>query len=340
MEDAVLATNQRAAAGNTAGPRGGSARFGASVRQKRERETQRASGEDNTLHSFLRRLLTTCKKVERDMPSTRSHGRVQPTLSFPRRKSCRVSSRSKAGEKSPTKTLDPVLTRIGPLSPVLTRIGPLSPRRPAEQPALLSPTGEVIRLFPLSPRRPAAQPPSSGLPTPSGPPKRLPLSPRKRTGDDSGCNTFCYFLQVTTAAVTPSVISSPGDDSGCNTGAGPLGSPPKQSKPTTASPRKLGFDENSPISARRRLVPSPPTAPSPRQHATPAGSPARQNPERKSPANSKRTSIADLSPVQTVVVNCMSLRSSHAVFPLLADRLKAPGGQNGLRRFLTAPGPA
>ncbi|XP_032372413.1 cell division control protein 6 homolog [Etheostoma spectabile] len=307
------------------------------------------------------------------MPSTRSHGRVQPTLSFPRRKSCRVSSRSKAGEKSPTKTLDPVLTRIGPLSPVLTRIGPLSPRRPAEQPALLSPTGEVIRLFPLSPRRPAAQPPSSGLPTPSGPPKRLPLSPRKRTGDDSGCNT----------------------------GAGPLGSPPKQSKPTTASPRKLGFDENSPISARRRLVPSPPTAPSPRQHATPAGSPARQNPERKSPANksrflsvkralhtavperllsreTERASIrsfleetalrrlpgslyvsgapgtgktaclnwvlqemkADLSPVQTVVVNCMSLRSSHAVFPLLADRLKAPGGQNGLRRFLTAPGPA
>lgn len=49
---------------------------------------------------------------------------------------------------------------------------------------------------------------------------------------------------------------------------------------------------------------------------------------------------AELSSVQTVVVNCMSLRSSHAIFPLLADKLRAPGGQNGLQRFLTAPGPA
>lgn len=48
---------------------------------------------------------------------------------------------------------------------------------------------------------------------------------------------------------------------------------------------------------------------------------------------------AELSSVQTVMVNCMSLRSSHAVFPLLADKLKASGGQNGLQRFLTAPGP-
>lgn len=44
--------------------------------------------------------------------------------------------------------------------------------------------------------------------------------------------------------------------------------------------------------------------------------------------------------MQTVVVNCMSLRSSHAIFPLLADKLRAPGGQNGLQRFLAAPGPA
>lgn len=49
---------------------------------------------------------------------------------------------------------------------------------------------------------------------------------------------------------------------------------------------------------------------------------------------------AELSSVQTVVVNCMTLRSSHAIFPLLAEKLKAPGGQNGLQRFLAAPGPA
>lgn len=49
---------------------------------------------------------------------------------------------------------------------------------------------------------------------------------------------------------------------------------------------------------------------------------------------------AELSAVQTVVVNCMSLRSSHAIFPLLADRLDVSGGQSGLQRFLAAPGPA
>lgn len=48
---------------------------------------------------------------------------------------------------------------------------------------------------------------------------------------------------------------------------------------------------------------------------------------------------AELSSVQTVVVNCMSLRSAHAIFPLLANKLGAPGGQNVLQRFLAAPGP-
>lgn len=49
---------------------------------------------------------------------------------------------------------------------------------------------------------------------------------------------------------------------------------------------------------------------------------------------------AELSSVQMLVVNCMSLRSSHSIFPLLADKLRASGGQNGLQKFLTAPGPA
>lgn len=51
----------------------------------------------------------------------------------------------------------------------------------------------------------------------------------------------------------------------------------------------------------------------------------------------------ELKPVQTVVVNCMSLRSSHAIFPLLADRLGAASSHNSssskLRRLLTGPGP-
>nr|XP_046231302.1 cell division control protein 6 homolog isoform X2 [Scatophagus argus] len=283
------------------------------------------------------------------MPSTRSQGRAQPTLSFPRRKSCRVSSRSKTPQLEKPPAPSPTKPELQPVEQTLTRIGPLSPRRPAYQPCS------------LSPRHPAAPPSSPGVQP------RLPLSPRKRTGDDNGCNLS----------------------------AGLLGSPPKQSRPCLASPRTLRFDENSPVPARRQLVPS-----------SPAGSPARQNPEKKQPVavlfaeksrfqcvkqalhtavperllsrEAERTSIrsfleekvlqrlpgslyisgapgtgktaclncvlqemkAELSSVQTVVVNCMSLRSSHAIFPLLADKLRAPGGQTGLQRFLVAPGPA
>uniref|UniRef100_A0A8D3BH17 Cell division control protein n=1 Tax=Scophthalmus maximus TaxID=52904 RepID=A0A8D3BH17_SCOMX len=285
-------------------------------------------------------------QLERRMPSTRS----QATLAFPRRKSCRVSSQA---QKSPPDS-SPTEPEPRPLADALTRIGPLSP---------------------LSPRRP---PPPSSSP---GLQPRIPLSPRKRTGDDNGCNL----------------------------GAGLLGSPPKQSKP---SPRKLALDENSPATARRRLVPSSPrrqplspaTAPSPRRQETPAGSPARQDkkppvarlfaersrfqsvkralhtavPERLLSRDTERSAIrsfleatalrrrpgslyisgapgtgktaclncvlqemeAELSSVQTLVVNCMSLRSSHAIFPLLADKLRASGGQSGVQRLLTAPGPA
>ncbi|XP_068451706.1 cell division control protein 6 homolog [Clinocottus analis] len=293
------------------------------------------------------------------MPSTRSSDRAQPTLAFPRRKSCRVSSRP----KTPAPQLE--------AAP--------SPAKPRQTP----------QLAPLSPKpkpgRSAAQ-----LPPPPALLPRLPLSPRKRTGDENGCNL----------------------------GDAPQGSPPKQSRPAPASPRKPpGFDENSPVSARRRLVPSlsprKPLSPvaaatgaSSRRQETPAGSPARQNPDRKPPVvrlfgessrflgvkralhtavperllsrDAERAAIrsfledkalrrrpgslyisgapgtgktacltrvlqdmkAELAPVRTVLVNCMSLRSSHSVFRLLADQLKAPGGPSGLQRFLTAPGPA
>ncbi|TMS23963.1 Cell division control protein 6-like protein [Larimichthys crocea] len=289
------------------------------------------------------------------MPSTRSQGRAQPTLSFPRRKSCRVSSHPKTPQQEQPPAPSPTKSEPQHLARTLTRIGPLSPRRPDAQ---------------------QAPPPSSPCLQP-----RLPLSPRKRTGDDNSCN-----LSV-----------------------GLLGSPPKQGKLSLASPRKLGFDENSPVPARRQLVPSSPrqprsptARPSPRRQETPTGSPACQKlpvarlfaeksrfqnvkqalhtavPERLLSREAERTSIrsfleekvlqrvpgslyisgapgtgktaclncvlqemkAELSSVQTVVVNCMSLRSSHAIFPLLAERLKAPGGQNGLQKFLSASGPA
>lgn len=78
-------------------------------------------------------------------------------------------------------------------------------------------------------------------------------------------------------------LACKGDDNSCNLSLGPLSSPPKQSKTSVASPRKLGFDENSPVTARRQLLPlSPPHAnspapSSPRRQETPFKSPARTN---------------------------------------------------------------
>ncbi|RVE76700.1 hypothetical protein OJAV_G00011280 [Oryzias javanicus] len=209
---------------------------------------------------------------------------------------------------------------------------------------------------------------------PSSPPlqTRLPLSPRKRTGHENGCNLDSELLA----------------------------SPPKQSRP---SPRKPGHDENCPVSARRQLLPSSPRQP--RRQETPTGSPVQQRRERRAPVaqlfaeNSRLQSVkralhtaiperllsrqaeqasirrflqenvlrrrpgslyvsgapgtgktacvnrvlqemkGELCGVQTVTVNCMSLRSSHAIFPLLASKLQAAGGQSGLQRFLTGSGP-
>ncbi|XP_063739199.1 cell division control protein 6 homolog [Eleginops maclovinus] len=298
------------------------------------------------------------------MPSTRSNDQAQPTLSFPHRKSCRVSSNA----KTPQREESPAASASKPETQHLNlgRIRPMSPRRPAIARLTAFPS-------PLSPRGPTSSP---GLQT------RLPLSPRKRTGDDNGCNFG---------------------------GATLLGSPPKQCKPAVNSPRKLSFDENSPLSARRRPVPSlspqkpmsPITGSSPRRQETPAGSPGGKQavarlfaektrflsvkqalhtavPERLLSRESERGAIrsflqekalqklpgslyisgapgtgktaclncvlqemkAEMSSVQTVLVNCMSLRSSHAIFRLLAEKLKVPGGQSGLQKFLTAPGPA
>uniref|UniRef100_A0A3P8VSJ3 Cell division cycle 6 homolog (S. cerevisiae) n=1 Tax=Cynoglossus semilaevis TaxID=244447 RepID=A0A3P8VSJ3_CYNSE len=292
------------------------------------------------------------------MPSTRSQGRPQTTLQFPRRKSCRVVTNVKNLHPSRTENSSP--PEVEPLLPdsALLRARPLSPRRPSDQLSV-----------PLLPRR---APPSSPRAEP-----RLPLSPRKRTGDENGCNLGTL-----------------------------LGSPPKQSKQALGSPRKLHFDENSPALACRQLVPSSPRHPasSPRRQETPAASPARQDktppvvqlfpeksrfqsvkqslhtavPERLLSREVERKSIrafleekvlqrqagslyisgapgtgktaclncvlqemkAQMSSVQTVMVNCMSLRSSNAIFPLLANKLRTSGGQKGLQKFLMASGPS
>ncbi|KAM6939785.1 cell division control protein 6 homolog [Xenentodon cancila] len=317
------------------------------------------------------------------MPSTRSQGKTQPTLQFPRRKSARAPFRSKA----PQTQESPALSPAKPQLPTSTGLGCIAPRCPSVQPTPLSPRSlhdQPPPLSPkqrggLSPRHPVAQLP----PSPSSSQTRLPLSPRKRTGDDNGCNL----------------------------GGALQGSPPKQTKDTLASPQKRGFDENSPVLARRQLVlsssqqpGSPPIKPSPRRQETPTRSPVHHNMKKKPPVarlfaensrfqrvkqalhtaiperllsrEAEQASIRSFleqkvlqglpgslyisgapgtgktaclkcvlqemrteSLVETVLVNCMTLRSSHAIFPLLASKLKTSGGQKGLQRFLTAPGP-
>lgn len=132
------------------------------------------------------------------MPSTRSKGRAQPTLQFPRRKSCRAPPSFKTRKPQGAPLSPPTLPQPAPA----TRIRPLSPRRPADPPVSLTPRRLVgqgpplslkqpgARLTPLSPRRPAAQP----LTPPPAPRTRLPLSPRKRTGERRRRNSLFIFL--------------------------------------------------------------------------------------------------------------------------------------------------
>uniref|UniRef100_A0A3B3YS56 Cell division control protein n=1 Tax=Poecilia mexicana TaxID=48701 RepID=A0A3B3YS56_9TELE len=314
------------------------------------------------------------------MPRTRSQGQVQPPLPFPRRKSCRAPQQSKTAQPSKVALVSPNKPELRLPSP--SRIGPISPRRSSDRPRLLSPRCSAAQSPLTSPKqkldqlcRSAAQAPP---PTPPSSPilqNRLPLSPRKRTGDDNGCNVQC--------------------------------SPLKQNRPNPATPRKLGFDENlqtSEVQAAKQRH-SPTSKLSPNKQETPPGTPVLHSQEKKPPVahlfadksrfqsvkqalhtaipecllsrDAEQASIrsfledkvlqrvpsslyisgapgtgktaclncilqemkSELASVKTVVVNCMSLRSSHGIFPLLAYKLKAAGGQSGLQRFLTAPGP-
>uniref|UniRef100_A0A8C1JU09 Cell division control protein n=1 Tax=Cyprinus carpio TaxID=7962 RepID=A0A8C1JU09_CYPCA len=250
------------------------------------------------------------------MPSTRSQN--QPTLQFPRRKSSRLGSRPKSFSENAEST-------------------PLSPRK-------------------------------------------LPLSPRKRTGDENGCN-----LQ-----------------------ASMLGSPPKQRCAPLCSPRKLSFNENTPVFSSPKIPLSPISRPSPKRlQETPCSNPIPRTegklpvtrlfpvkesgyqsvkqalhtavPERLLSREAERAAIVSflenhvvagkpsslyisgapgtgktaclncvlqeqkalLKGVQTVLINCMNLRSSHAIFPLLGERLGVPKGnsEGRLEKLLTSSGP-
>ncbi|XP_060797692.1 cell division control protein 6 homolog [Neoarius graeffei] len=316
------------------------------------------------------------------MPTTRSQR--QPTLQFPKRKSSRISSHSQPKSSSQPDSKHVLDTRTFPLSPRKTNLSvrsvPLSPAKASVdiRNIPLSPrktnVADILAI-PLSPRRHVLQSiPSSG---------RLPLSPRKRTGDENGCN------------LPPSV----------------QGSPPKQSRPSLGSPHKLSFNENTPVfasppqptSADFKSPVSSLTCPSPKclKEPTKAESHALEKastpvtkksqyqcvkqtlhtavPERLLSRETERGVIvsflerhvvpgkpsslyisgapgtgktaclncvlqerkAFLKGVQTVVINCMTLRSSHSVFPLLAEKLGASRGHSDgkLEKLLTSSGP-
>ncbi|XP_017333182.1 cell division control protein 6 homolog isoform X2 [Ictalurus punctatus] len=306
------------------------------------------------------------------MPNTRSQR--QPTLQFPKRKSSRVSSQPK---KSPQPDSEHVLdARTIPLSPRNTGLGvrnvPLSPAKTVADARIfpLSPRKTNVvdtRAIPLSPRHHVLQsiPPS----------ERLPLSPRKRTGDENGCNL-------------PASLQ---------------GSPPKQSRPSLGSPRKLSFNENTPVFTSPLRPTSSLTCSTPKclKEPTKAESDAAEVvsipvakksqyqcvkqalhtavPERLLSRETERGVIvsfleqhamsgkpsslyisgapgtgktaclncvlqerkAFLKGVQTVVINCMTLRSSHSIFPLLAEKLGTSRGHSDgkLEKLLTSSGP-
>ncbi|KAF4083430.1 hypothetical protein AMELA_G00141170 [Ameiurus melas] len=235
---------------------------------------------------------------------------------------------------------------------------PLSPRK----------TNVVdTRAIPLSPRHHVLQ---------SVPPYgRLPLSPRKRTGDENGCN------------LPPSL----------------QGSPPKQSRPSLGSPRKLSFNENTPVFTSPLRPTSSSTCSPPKclKEPTETESDAADAvsvpvakksqyqcvkqalhtavPERLLSRETERGVIVSflekhvmsgkpsslyisgapgtgktaclncvlqeredfLKGVQTVVINCMTLRSSHSIFPLLAEKLGTSRGHSDvkLEKLLTSSGP-
>ncbi|XP_007240198.3 cell division control protein 6 homolog [Astyanax mexicanus] len=317
------------------------------------------------------------------MPSTRSQS--QPTLQFPKRKSSRVIQKSSSKRSSLPDTENAV--RDLPLSPrkphlVDVRTIPLSPRKTnlADLHTIaLSPrkTSADVQTFPLSPRNPVLK--TSSLA------ERLPLSPRKRTGDENGCNL-------------PASLQC---------------SPPKQRRPSLGSPRKLSFNENAPVfGSPPRSTQSPSKIPlsrlsaaSPKRLQTVCadlGSPAKAAvsqlfaeqkshyqsvkqslhtavPERLLSREAERATIVSflenhvvpgkpsslyisgapgtgktaclncvlqeqkalLKGVQTVVINCMTLRSSHSIFPLLAEKLKTSKSSSGgkLEKLLTSSGP-
>ncbi|XP_077428053.1 cell division control protein 6 homolog isoform X2 [Vanacampus margaritifer] len=283
------------------------------------------------------------------MPSTRSQALPQPTLSFPRRKSARVTSKPKRNPAEPGgKKMAPDAIHAPP-----------SPRRPAAAPLSVSP----------------------------GAPARLPLSPRKRMVDDNALNMDGALLasppkqSKASPRISPSSHRRLSFDENADvsvrrkpTPSSPVAaSSPRRQELVSGSPARPSPDKKKAAAAAAcRLFAQKRGLASAKQAlhtATPERLLSRESECAAIRTFLERTAVRrlpgslyvsgapgtgktacldsvlrdmkdELSHVQTLTVNCMSLRSSHVIFPLLAEKLKVSAGHKGLQRRLTGPGPA
>ncbi|XP_033985819.1 uncharacterized protein LOC117481983 [Trematomus bernacchii] len=202
------------------------------------------------------------KEFELNMPSTRSNGQAQPTLAFPRRKSCRVSSHGKTPQREESPAASPSKPETQNLN--LGRIGPMSPRRPA-----VARTSAVSS--PLSLRAPPSSP---RLQT------RLPLSPRKRTESSASTRTLRSPFAAGWSRRCRHGNQSPNTGSSPRRQDTPAGTPGGKTRGLSALRRKVEVPEREAGFAH-----GPPGASS-----VPRGGARRHPvlPERQSPAESPR----------------------------------------------------
>ncbi|XP_077575923.1 cell division control protein 6 homolog [Stigmatopora nigra] len=281
-----------------------------------------------------------------EMPSTRSKGTLQPTLSFPRRKSARVANKPK---RNPTENPEPIQKnpslrpeKAAPPSPLPAspRL-PLSPRKRTGADnalnvnAALSPSPPKLSKTP--PRTPPPPPPSSSL------------TPRRLAFDE---NSPVCIRRTPAAPSSPFAASSP-TRQGRVQGSPARPSPEKKSAECEQSDQKGSF-----AIVKRALHTAVPERLLSREAEDAAiRTFLREKAVQRQPGSLYisgppgtgktaclncvlRDMKEELSHVQTLVVNCMTLRSSHGIFPLLAEKLKAPTGHKGLQKHLTGPGPA
>uniref|UniRef100_A0A1A8GBY1 Cell division control protein n=2 Tax=Nothobranchius korthausae TaxID=1143690 RepID=A0A1A8GBY1_9TELE len=271
------------------------------------------------------------------MPSTRSQARAQPTLTFPRRKSCRAPLKSSKPQRSASQDVLP------PPSPPR----PVSPRQsPALQPRL-----------PLSPRKRTGDENGCNLHTPQASPpkhKKTSLSSQRKLGFNENSPVAVHQTSDPSSEKPRCPTTTPSTRRPETPTGSPLRGPGGQETPVTQL-----FAEKSGFQSLKQVLHTsiPEHILSREAEQTSIRSFLQETVLQRrpgslyisgAPGTGKTACLscvlkdmkAELSSVLTVLVNCMSLRSAHSIFPLLADKLKVLSGQKGLQKFFTSPGPA